>query len=110
MIPTNKTLFAIVVGMGVVLFMGFGALIMGLVMKTDDLTTTTGLSTLKPFELNSSLLTKIKIPTGFRIKNVTTNSTQITMHIENKRGREEIVIFEIISGKLLGRYLIEENQ
>ena len=96
--------------MGIILFMGFGALIMGLVMKSKDLTKNPEVSTQKRFELNPSQLTKINIPNGFRIKNVTSNTTQITMHIDNQRGREEIIIFETNSGKLLGRYLIEGNR
>ena len=96
--------------MGVVLLMGFGALIMGLALKSKDLATNTEVSTQKGLELNPSQLTKIIIPNGFRIKNVTSNTTQITMHINNQHGREEILIFETKSGKLIGRYLIEEDR
>ena len=96
--------------MGVVLLMGFGALIMGLALKSKDLATNTEVSAQKGLELNPSQLTKIIIPNGSLIKNVTSNTTQITMHINNQRGREEILIFETKSGKLIGRYLIEEDR
>ena len=107
MLPTNKFLIFIVVGLGVILLMGFGALIMGLVMKAKSSTADANIPSIRETVTKDSQSVKIKIPKGFRIKNITSNSTQIVFHIVNEQGEEELFIFDQQIGKMSGHYKIE---
>lgn len=107
MLPTNKALISIVAGLGIILIMGFGALIMGLVIKSNDSTIDVKFPFAGQIGFGASELVKIEIPQGFRIRNVTSNATQIIFHINNDQGEEELFIIENQTGKILGRYIIE---
>ena len=89
MLPTNKILIFVVVGLGVILLMGFGALIMGLVMKAKSSTVDANIPSIQETVTKDSKSVKLKIPKGFRIKTITSNSTQIVFHINNEQGEEE---------------------
>ena len=116
MIPTNKGLIATVLGLGVVVAMGFGALITGLIIKAKDPippnpgTKFTDKRISEQFSVNPAEKININIPKGFRIKTATSNATHILLHIHNDKGREGILIVEPRTGKILGQYLIRSKQ
>ena len=112
MITTNKGLIAIVLGLGFVVAMGFGALITGLIIKAKDPippipgTKLTDKLVSEQFTLNPEEKINISIPNGFRIKTATSNATHISLHIQNNKGQEGILIVEPGTGKVLGQYII----
>jgi len=116
MIPTNKGLIATVLGLGVVVAMGFGALITGLIIKAKDPippnpgTKFTDKRISEQFIVNPEEKIDINIPEGFRIKTATSNATHISLHIQNNKGREGILIVEPRTGKVLGQYIIRSKQ
>ena len=116
MIPTNKGLIATVLGLGVVVAMGFGALITGLIIKAKDPippipgTKFTEKRISEQFRLNPEEKININIPNGFRIKTATSNATHISLHIHNDKGQEGILIVEPRTGKVLGQYIIRSEQ
>ena len=83
MIPTNKGLIATVLGLGVVVAMGFGALITGLIIKAKEPispnpgTIFTDKRVSEQFIVNPEEKIDINIPKGFRIKTATSNATHI---------------------------------
>ena len=116
MITTNKGLIAIVLGLGFVVTMGFGALITGLIIKAKDPipsipgTNFTDKLVSEQFRLNPEKKININIPNGFRIKTATSNATHISLHIQNNKGREGILIVEPRTGKVLGQYIIRSKK
>ena len=116
MIPTNKGLIATVLGLGVVVAMGFGALITGLIIKAKDPippnlgTKFTDNRVSEQFIVNPEEKIDINIPKGFRIKTATSNATHILLHIHNDKGQEEILIVEPGTGKVLGKYMIRSKK
>ena len=116
MITTNKGLIAIVLGLGFVVAMGFGALITGLIIKAKDPipsipgTNFTDKLVSEQFIVNPAEKININIPEGFRIKTATSNATHISLHIQNNKGREEILIVEPRTGKVLRQYIIRSKQ
>ena len=116
MITTNKGLIAIVLGLGFVIAMGFGALVTGLILKAKDPippipgTKFTEKRISEQFRLNPEEKININIPNGFRIKTATSNATHISLHIHNDKGQEGILIVEPRTGKVLGQYIIRSKQ
>ena len=116
MITTNKGLIAIVLGLGFVIAMGFGALVTGLIMKAKDPTSSipkskfSDKSISEQFRLNPAEKININIPEGFRIKTATSNATHISLHIHNDKGQEGILIVEPRTGKVLGKYMIRSKK
>ena len=116
MIPTNKGLIATVLGLGVVVAMGFGALITGLIIKAKDPippnpdTNFTDNRVSEQFIVNPEEKIDINIPKGFRIKTATSNATHILLHIQSDKGQEEILIVEPGTGKVLGKYMIRSKK
>ena len=116
MITTNKGLIAIVLGLGFVIAMGFGALVMGLIMKAIDpappipIKSFTDKSISEQFIVDPVEKININLPEGFRIKTATSNATHISLHIQNNRGQEGILIVEPRTGKVLGHYTIRSKQ
>ena len=116
MITTNKGLIAIVLGLGFVIAMGFGALVTGLIIKSKDPippipgTKLTNKLVSEQFTLNPEEKINISIPNGFRIKTATSNATHISLHIQNNKGQEGILIVEPGTGKVLGQYIIRSKQ
>ena len=116
MIPTNKGLIATVLGLGVVVAMGFGALVTGLIMKArDPIPPTPGTKftdklVSEQFRLNPEEKIDINIPKGFRIKTATSNATHILLHIHNDMGQEEILIVEPRTGKVIGKYVVRSKK
>ena len=116
MIPTNKGLIATVLGLGVVVAMGFGALVTGLIIKAKDPippnpgTKFTDKRISEQFIVNPEEKIDINIPKGFRIKTATSNATHILLHTHNDQGREGILIVEPRTGKVLGQYIIRSKQ
>ena len=113
---TNKALIALVAVMGIIILMGFGALIVGIVTKAKEPEFSIfkhngveGVST-KQLGSTSPKIINIEIPQGFRAEDVTSNSSHITLHITNEKGREEVLIFEIQTGKMIRRFIIREQQ
>ena len=106
MIKTNKALIVLVTGMGVIILMGLGALITGIAMKTrnpdfsivdrDDTENhfTKYIGGASPETIN------ISVPKGFQIKNVTSNTRHVTLHIKNDKGRDEVLIMDIQTEKM----------
>ena len=116
MITTNKGLIAIVLGLGFVIAMGFGALVTGLIIKAIDpappipTNDFTDKSISEQFSVNPVEKININIPEGFRIKTATSNATHISLHIQNNKGQEGILIVEPGTGKVLGQYIIRSKQ
>ena len=116
MISTNKGLFALVIGLGFFVAMGFGALITGLIIKAKDpipLTSSkifTDKLVSEQFKLNSEEKININIPKGFRIKTATSNAIYISLHIQNNEDQEGILIVEPRTGKVLEHYIIRSMQ
>ena len=116
MITTNKGLIAIVLGLGFVIAMGFGALVTGFIMKAKDSTPSIPKSNFsdksisEQFSLNPEEKININIPEGFRIKTATSNATHILLHIHSDKGQEEILIVEPGTGKVLGKYMIRSKK
>ena len=116
MIPTNKGLIATVLGLGVVVAMGFGALITGLIIKAKDpipsipKSNFSDKSISEQFIVNPAEKINVNIPKGFRIKTATSNATHILLHIHNDKGQEEILIVEPGTGKVLGKYMIRSKK
>jgi len=116
MMKTNKALIALVAGMGIIILIGFGALIVGIVMKAND----PAFSIFKPnaaertftkqFGPPSPEIIIIKIPQGFQIENVTSNAAHLTLHIADEKGREEVLIIEAQTGTLVRRFVIKDQQ
>ena len=113
MIKTNKALIVLVTGMGVIILMGLGALITGIAMKTSnpDFSIVDRDDTENHFTKYiggaSSETINISVPKGFQIKNVTSDTTHLTVHVNNDKGRDEVLIIDSKSGKLLHRYKFE---
>ena len=116
MITTNKGLIAIVLGLGFVIAMGFGALVTCFMMKAKDPipsipgTKFTDKRISEQFIVNPEEKIDINIPKGFRIKTATSNATHILLHIHNDKGQEEILIVEPRTGKVLGKYMIRSKK
>ena len=116
MITTNKGLIAIVLGLGFVIAMGFGALVTGFIIKSKDpipsipKSNFSDKSISEQFSLNPTEKININIPEGFRIKTATSNATHISLYIHNDQGREGILIVEPRTGKILGQYMIRSKQ
>ena len=116
MITTNKGLIAIVLGLGFVVAMGFGALVTGFIIKAKDpipsipKSNFSNKSISEQFIVNPAEKININIPKGFRIKTATSNATHISLHIQNNKGREEILIVEPRTGKVLRQYIIRSKQ
>ena len=49
----------------------------------------------------------ISVPKGFQIKNVTSNTTHLTLYIINDKGQDEVLIINLQTGKILRRYKFE---
>ena len=113
MIKTNKALIVLVTGMGVIILMGLGALITGIAMKANepDLSIVnrddTGSYFTKRVGGTSPETINIGVPKGLQIKNVTSNTTHITVHVNNDKGRDEVLIIDSKTGKILRRYKFE---
>ena len=113
MIKTNKALIVLVTGMSAIILMGLGALIIGIVMKTSnpDLSIVnrdgTGSYFINSIDRASPETINISVPKGFQIKNVTSNTTHITVHVNNDKGRDEVLIIDSKTGKILRRYKFE---
>ena len=116
MMTTNKGLIAIVLGLGFVIAMGFGALVTGLIIKAKDPippipgTKLANKLVSEQFRLNPEEKINISIPNGFRIKTATSNATHILLHIHSDKGQEEILIVEPGTGKVLGKYMIRSKK
>ena len=97
MITTNKGLIAIVFGLGFVIAMGFGALVVGFIMKAKDPTPSIPKSSYsdksisEQFSLNPAEKININIPEGFRIKTAASNATHISLHIQNNNGVSDVI-------------------
>ena len=112
MTTNNRGLFFIVIGLAIILLMGFGALIMGLILKTNKT------ETLRFQSKNEILYGKItpqiskplqlNIPRGFIVKSVSSNRSQISVYGQ-KNNLRQIIIFETNSGKRTNHYVIKEG-
>ena len=116
MITTNKGLIAIVIGLGLVVAIGFGALITGLIMKFKDPLSSMPIKrspntiTSERSTLNSAEKININIPKGFFLKTATSSATHISLYIQNNKGREVILIIEPKTGEILRQYMIGSKQ
>ena len=116
MMKTNKALIALVAGMGIIILIGFGALVVGAAMKAKDPAfsflkpNVAGRSFTKQFGSPSHEKINIDIPQGFRIKNVTSNSAHVTLHIADEKGREGVMIVETQSGTIIRWFVIRDQQ
>ena len=116
MIKTNKALIVLVTGMGVIILMGLGALITGIAMKPSnpDFSIVNRDDTENHFTKYiggaSSETINISVPKGYQIKNVTSNTGHVTFHIKDDRGRDEVLIMDLQTEKILRRYKFETQK
>ena len=110
MAHTNKALIVLVAGMGVVILLGFGALIAGLIFKASspEMVTPAGAernnAVTKNFNSVTPQLGKISLPTGHLIENIGLSDTQIIIHTSQKSGDRCIFVIDGETGVILKRF------
>ena len=112
MAQPNKALIALVIGMGVVILLCFGALIAGLFFKASA----PKVITLEGDERNNAIkkniksvtsqLGKISLPAGYLIKNIGLSNTQIIIHASQKTGAGRVFVIDGETGAVLRRFEI----
>jgi len=112
MAQPNKALVALVAGMGVVILLGFGALIAGLILKatetepTSPVAAESGAPVAKAFTSAKTDLRKITLPTGHRIENIGLSGATIVLHTSHSQGPGGVFIIDGDSGDILRRFEI----
>ena len=113
MTATNKTLIAIVVGMGVLIILGIGALIAGLIIKAsyspkgktaDNLG---NISSNERSNHNAPGIRNINLPGGHRIENVGISRNQIILHTSQEIGLDGLFILDKETGSVIQHFKIE---
>ena len=109
---TNKALIALVAGMGVVILLGFGALIAGLILKATapKMIMPAGIgrdnTITKNINSATSQLSNINLPTGHLVKNIGLSDTKIIIHTSQKSGVGGVFIIDGETGVILRRFNI----
>ena len=107
---TNKALFALVAGMGVILLLGFGALIAGLIFKATapEMVMPAGAdknnAATKKINSATSQSGRIILPAGHLVKNIGLSDTQIIIHTSQKAGVGSVFVIDGETGQILRRF------
>ena len=110
MAHTNKALIALVAGMGVVILLGFGALIAGLIFKAsapEKITpagTESNIGYKKTINPVATQLDKINLPAGHLIENIGLSDTQIIIHTSQKSGAGSVFVINGKTGIISRRF------
>ena len=110
MAHTNKALISLVAGMGVILLLGFGALIAGLIFKATapEMLINTGAIRNDAVEKNIKAVTpqsgKIILPAGHLGENIGLSDTQIIIHTSQEAGTGSVFVINGETGQILQRF------
>ena len=110
MAHTNKALISLVAGMGVILLLGFGALIAGLIFRATapDMVMPAGAKKNNNVEKNINAVTaksgKIMLPAGHLVKNIGLSGTQIIIHTSQEVGAGSVFVINGETGQILQRF------
>ena len=110
MAHTNKALISLVAGMGVILLLGFGALIAGLIFKATapGMLMPGGAKQNNAVEKNIKAVTpqsgKIILPAGHLVENIGLSDTQIIIHTSQEAGTGSVFVINGETGQILQRF------
>ena len=110
MAHTNKALISLVAGMGVILLLGFGALIAGLIFKATapDMVMPAGAKKNTAVGKNIKAVTpqsgKIVLPAGHLVENIGLSGTQIIIHTSQEAGAGSVFVINGENGQILQRF------
>ena len=110
MADTNKALISLVAGMGVILLLGFGALIAGLIFKATapEMVMPTGAEKNNAVKKNINAVIsqsgRIILPTGHLVENIGFSDTQIVIHTSQKAGAGSVFVINGKTGQILQRF------
>ena len=110
MAHTNKALISLVAGMGVILLLGFGALIAGLIFRATapDMVMPAGATKNNAVGKNIKAVTsqsgKIILPAGHLVENIGLSGTQIVIHTSQEAGTGSIFVINGETGQILQRF------
>ena len=110
MAHTNKALISLVAGMGVILLLGFGALIAGLIFRATapDMVMPAGAKKNNAVGKNIKAVTpqsgKIMLPAGHLVENIGLSGTQIIIHTSQEAGTGSVFVINGETGQILQRF------
>ena len=110
MAHTNKALISLVAGMGVILLLGFGALIAGLIFKATapEMVMPAGAKKNNSVEKNIKAVTtqtgEIILPAGHMVENIGLSGTQIIIHTSQEAGTGSVFVINGETGQILQRF------
>ena len=110
MAHTNKALISLVAGMGVILLLGFGALIAGLIFKVTapDMVMPAGVEKNNAVGKNIKAVThqsgKIILPAGHLVENIGLSGTKIIIHTSQEAGTDSVFVINGETGQILQRF------
>ena len=106
MAHTNKALISLVAGMGVILLLGFGALIAGLIFKATapEMVMPAGAKKNNAVEKKIRAVTpelgKINLPAGHMVENIGLSGTQIIIHTSQEVGAGSVFVINGETGQI----------
>ena len=107
---TNKALISLVAGMGVILLLGFGALIAGLIFKATapGMVMPAGAEKNNAVKKNINAITsqlgRIILPAGHLVENIGLSDTQIVIHTSQEAGADSLFVINGETGQILQRF------
>ena len=110
MAHTNKALISLVAGMGVILLLGFGALIAGLIFRATapDMVMAAGAKKNNAVGKNIKAVTpqsgKIILPAGHLVENIGLSGTQIIIHTSQEAGTGSVFVINGETGQIRRRF------
>ena len=110
MAHTNKALISLVAGMGVILLLGFGALIAGLIFNVTapDVVMPAGTKKNNSGDKNIKAVTpqsgEIIHPAGHMVENIGLSGTQIIIHTSQEIGTGSVLVIDGETGQILQRF------
>ncbi|MBN06466.1 MAG: hypothetical protein CMM45_01365 [Rhodospirillaceae bacterium] len=110
MAHTNKALISLVAGMGVILLLGFGAIIAGLIFKATapKMVMPAGAKKNNAVEKSIKAVTpqagEIILPAGHTVENIGLSGTQIIIHTSQETGTGSVLVIDGETGQLLQRF------
>ena len=110
MANTNKALISLVTGMGVILLLGFSALIAGLIFKATapEVVMPAGAEKNNAVKKNINAVTsqsgRIILPAGHLVENIGLSDTQIIIHTSQKAGAGSVFVIHGETGQVLQRF------
>ena len=110
MAHTNKALILLVAGMGVILLLGFGALIAGLIFKATapEIVMPAGAKKNNAVEKKIRAVTpqsgKIILPAGHMVENIGLSGTQMIIYTSQEAGTGSVFVINGETGQILQRF------